>query len=530
MAGSLPDLEPSDPDAQATINDFSDYTEFLPSDLLRSLTLIGSLDQSYHNDAQTIHNLTKTYGSLRTLPPESRPEPQALRKDISATLQHAMRSREATLAEATRVHDTIVRMHDRLAIIKSKLVAMPKPPSRESSPVQSRSPVFKRGAGWNLTELLDVSTPQPGPKPRTRPRKLVNQVIYPGQVLPPLDQFSPDASESSDYDSSDSDTVAVASKKNPLKSLKIDKIKLPKIPAIRMSGVLGTNAHSSVAGISTSNAIALLERPPENAAPGSRHRPWLKLTEYEMAMLRKKMKKNAVWHPSSTMVRRELSVRGRGMENYKNAKRRAEETGEPLLDEDPLTIGSTALAPGELTLAAADLPLVNRGMKLNAAKKSKRDSLMREQAARDAAEIEQVSRRIANASLIMQGLFNNYTNGDLHDTIKVHQLPKAASAPPRKRTHDALATRGPPPPQTPQPAPKKLKLILPSAPTIKSSAPSTSAASSTSAARTVPRNTRAAPATAPSAPLTLKLTTPVTTAPPPTARHALRPRSTSHSS
>ena len=39
--------KPEDPDAQTTINDFQDYTEYLPSDLTRSLRLIGVLDESY---------------------------------------------------------------------------------------------------------------------------------------------------------------------------------------------------------------------------------------------------------------------------------------------------------------------------------------------------------------------------------------------------------------------------------------------------------------------------------------------------
>jgi hypothetical protein len=36
-----------DPDAQATVTDFLDYTEYLPSDLMRSLTLIRGLDETY---------------------------------------------------------------------------------------------------------------------------------------------------------------------------------------------------------------------------------------------------------------------------------------------------------------------------------------------------------------------------------------------------------------------------------------------------------------------------------------------------
>ena len=43
----LPELAfstPIDTDVQATLTDFVDYTELFPSDLIRSLTLIGKLD------------------------------------------------------------------------------------------------------------------------------------------------------------------------------------------------------------------------------------------------------------------------------------------------------------------------------------------------------------------------------------------------------------------------------------------------------------------------------------------------------
>lgn len=47
MDNSLSSLEArgADPDAQATVTDFLDFTEYLPSDMIRSLTLIGKLDE-----------------------------------------------------------------------------------------------------------------------------------------------------------------------------------------------------------------------------------------------------------------------------------------------------------------------------------------------------------------------------------------------------------------------------------------------------------------------------------------------------
>lgn len=58
-----PDL-PSDPDCQAVVTDFLDFTEYLPSDMMRSLTLIGNLDKMYMKASADVHELTKQYGKL----------------------------------------------------------------------------------------------------------------------------------------------------------------------------------------------------------------------------------------------------------------------------------------------------------------------------------------------------------------------------------------------------------------------------------------------------------------------------------
>jgi hypothetical protein len=132
----------------------------------------------------------------------------------------------------------------------------------------------------------------------------------------------------------------------------------------------------------------MLTPPPVDAKPGSKYKPWFKLTEYEMAFLRKTMKKNAVWTPSDTMIRRYLRDNKRGPEFYEKAKAEAEANGEEFLDEDPIDPDKSVLAPGEV---APDLPsgqaqaLENRGMRLNVAKKEKAQK-RKEQAEREAAE------------------------------------------------------------------------------------------------------------------------------------------------
>lgn len=183
--------------------------------------------------------------------------------------------------------------------------------------------------------------------------------------------------------------------------------------------MVGTNVHSAVAGISTSNALSLLSPPPADAKPGSEHAPWMRLTEYEMAKLRKRMKKNAIWSPSETMIRRELADAGRGPENYRSAKANSDITGEPFIDDDNLAsrpLGQP-LQPGEISadsLAFEETSLSNRGMKLNEAKKIKREAMLKEQAAEAEQlaklEVEQAAKRLGDIGSTIKNLFFGATN------------------------------------------------------------------------------------------------------------------------
>ena len=151
-----------------------------------------------------------------------------------------------------------------------------------------------------------------------------------------------------------------------------------------------------------------MKPPPENAVIGSADAPWLQLTLYELAKLRKRMKKNANWTPSETMVARELKGLGRGPEEFKTAKKKAEEEGKPFDPPvpapvvDPVT-GKSSMPAGAMSIdsvTANEIPTSNRGMKLNEAKKLKRD--MAKQAAQEAEEsakrFEEIARRIMSQS------------------------------------------------------------------------------------------------------------------------------------
>ena len=153
----------------------------------------------------------------------------------------------------------------------------------------------------------------------------------------------------------------------------IEKPKIePKDRIIRTPKSRGTNVHSGLAGISVTNAILQLESPPPNAAIGSRHHPWLRLTGYELLSLRKRMKKNAIWKPSETMVAAELMDLGRGLSNYLEAKKKAEAEGTDLVDDDDIESTKPELFINPCTPGGRP---INRGMVLNAAKKRKREGL-----------------------------------------------------------------------------------------------------------------------------------------------------------
>jgi hypothetical protein len=89
---------------------------------------------------------------------------------------------------------------------------------------------------------------------------------------------------------------------------------------------------------------------------GDKHLPWLQLNASELEHLRKRMKRNASWSPSDTMIARELKMLGRGIEAYRAAKAKAEAAGE-LFDQPqpPQLRGETVHAKGAISVDALRL-------------------------------------------------------------------------------------------------------------------------------------------------------------------------------
>ncbi|KAE8145640.1 hypothetical protein BDV25DRAFT_164226 [Aspergillus avenaceus] len=418
---------PFDPDAQATVTDYIDYTEYLPADLIRSLTLIRGLDERYLEAAQGVHDLAKTFGQLPDLPPDGRPDARALRKDISSQLDRAINARESAYAEACRLYDVVDRHFSRLDCIKQKLEALPKPPPVEAAPSQPVA-TTKRG---RPTRKADDAAPttritlrldsHDHTKSSSTLKSRTRRSVLSAEHLAGLHPDSPIAStEHSDVEFESK----VVPPESPAETATTPGRKEKQSRRARTS--VGTHTHSGVANISTSNALAMLKPPPEDAKPGSEDMPWLRLTEWEMTKLRKKMKKNAVWQPSEVMIHRELALRGRGWEAYRAAKAQAETDGIEFVDCDDIM---NNYIPGKLmkrseatkdTEGTFETKLSNRGMKLNEAKKLKRENQAREQAAAAAAEAEFVKRH----GHIVSPVKVPPTNGDLTPASKASRTTK----------------------------------------------------------------------------------------------------------
>lgn len=418
---SLSRQAPADPDIQATLSDFLAYTEHFPAHLTRALSLIEDQRFRAEDKIRGVHADTTAYSILPSIK-KNRPNPVQLRRDISYALEEAENACRMAVEEAARLDETCQREAARLDTVTQKLKEQPVPPSRDPTPEHQAltSPNLKRER--RMSTRGDDGKPDKGGRKlqdRAATKLRGRKIMVPGEVLPPPDPNAP-AESISDWTSPHAsppleDAPALAPEKKgttprprsrtpkpPKLSVEGERErerdrKTPKPRGPRAPGQPGTNAHSTVAGISTSNALLALTQPPEDAPKGSKWLPWMKLTEWEMAKLRKRMKKNAIWVPSQTMVRRELKNLGRGVAGKEAARSVAADGGDKFVDENNEPDPTKVLISGEETAQInallgteqlyideggedADQELINRGMRLNEAKKLKRQRLLEEQA------------------------------------------------------------------------------------------------------------------------------------------------------
>ncbi|KAK3494668.1 uncharacterized protein B0T23DRAFT_114607 [Neurospora hispaniola] len=396
---------PADPDAQATVTDFLDFTEYLPADIMRSLTLIGKLDETHVNASTKVHELATKWSQLPNIPPPERTSAVNVRADISEQLQQGMNARVSAHAEAVRMDGEVKRHYSRIKTILAKLETMLEnypPPEEIKSPVATfKSP--QAAAGSKAPLRLD------GHKPR---RHAIPRITVPGEVLAPYElNYEPFTSDS-ESSSEDEDVASLStSRVTPAPQPRIKVVKAParppkagKAPKPRTS-VPPPHVPGGEQPLSTSAALAQLGPPPVNPVIGGPDAPWGQLTPFELAKLRKKMKKNAAWTPSVTMIARELQALGRGYEAFKAAQQKAEQEGRVFEGKMPVpvknpTTGEMQMPVGavsEEALAADEANTYNRGMKLNEAKKLKRVQL----AHQAAIEAEESAKLLDNVARIL---------------------------------------------------------------------------------------------------------------------------------
>ena len=435
---------PSDPDAQAAITDFLDFTEYLPSDVARSFTLVKELEHKYTQTTASVRQLIAPYQELQLKAPVEAIDASKTKMSISEKLNVAIRTRALAEAEARRTAENVARHQQKLFQIQGKLDSLYEsfPTAQEEAAVASHTVSAQATKIPKITIRLGDHSVHKGSRVKRGPR-----ITVPGEVLAP-NEFDWDTleSETEVSTSPDAETGLPAQSRPSANGPKKIRLKVPRPQCgprpPRPAGVMGTNVHSQVAGISTSNALAKLQPPPEDAPLGSEHRPWGRLTQFELAKLRKRMKKNAVWQPSTTMINRELTTVGRSLPHYKAAKAEAEAAGKPFIyswcpPESVPTQNKTPPAEEEGQQQSLDAlegqPLTNRGMKLNEQKKSKKESM----AATAAAEAEEAARKLADAAAQMRGLFPTLDSSKTSDK----SAPDTAAAPASKPSTTAASQR-----------------------------------------------------------------------------------------
>ncbi|POR32830.1 Inhibitor of growth protein 1 [Tolypocladium paradoxum] len=426
-------LEPrADPDAQTTVTDFLDFTEYLPSDIVRSLTLVGKLDQRYADASLKVDDLTTAWGRLPGLAAGERPDPVKLRADISEQLDQAVSCRVFAHAEAVRMSENVNRHYNKAKVLLAKLQAMMDnyPTEEPKSPVALKSPQVSRA------KLTVRSTGEDGKK---LPRHRIPRITVPGEVLAPYDIEYDTCSDDSDISSDSESDVPAGGRRTPAPA---PRIKLVSNKSQKSASRPARPQYSTAAmtAAAAANAAALLNPPPENAVIGSVDAPWLQLTQYELAKLRKRMKKNATWTPSDTMVARELKALGRGPDEYRDAKKKAEDEGQVFNPAVPTLVvdddsGTPLLPAGALSadaLAADEQPTSNRGMKLNEAKKLKREAL----AKLAAEEAEESARKMAQAAKLFLGNGASNASENSRESGTPYAKPRTNSRSNSKRKRD----------------------------------------------------------------------------------------------
>ena len=172
----------------------SQYTEHLPSQLTRALTLIRSQRLRAEAKVAAIHADTTTYSRLPTLDPTTTTSAVDLRKNVSYALEEAERACRIAVEEARRLDETCAREAKRLDVVVGKLRAQPLPPSRDATPAALPVPVLE-----GIEEMLEPLEEEPRlPEPSSNidaPPPAVAVLPSSPPPLPPQPKANPATAE-----------------------------------------------------------------------------------------------------------------------------------------------------------------------------------------------------------------------------------------------------------------------------------------------------------------------------------------------
>ncbi|KAK6344561.1 hypothetical protein TWF696_008192 [Orbilia brochopaga] len=376
----------ANPDARSVVSEYIDYTEYLHCDITRSLSLINKLDSDYGLCAAAVHEVASDYCALvdggalsetSSVDPAMLERVRDLRQGIANPLNLGLADREESAAEAIRLYETVDRHFNRLSdIIRrlQKINVVPRQPSvqeknqdkgaaKHSDPQmritlrldgQRRTSVPSAPARYANARVSSFPIKTQTSRSRATPRFTDEKPTQRSQMasnrkandqktsfsyLQNIQPAEPESSDDSDWDT------------------------LPNPPAF----ISETDRKSTLTHCFTEDGRRL---------------PWFELQPTELAILRKRMKKNSSWQPSDAMMLKQLEMLGRGLRGFRKWARR---TGQSKIDVDRILEGGDGLIGG-LAIGALKRSQDNKGMRLNVMKRAKREREKAEAAAAAAAQ------------------------------------------------------------------------------------------------------------------------------------------------
>ncbi|KAK6353710.1 hypothetical protein TWF730_008140 [Orbilia blumenaviensis] len=353
-------------------------TEYLHCDIARSLSLIHKLDRDYGVCAAAVHEVATEYCALAdgdtpsTLDKESvlTGRLRDLRKGIANPLNSSLVDREESVAEAVRLYETVDRHFNRLSDIIRRLQKINVVPRQALVPEPSRD----RGASYQGDAQMRITLRLDGQRRASIP----SSVRHANPRMP-----------------NGSARNSTISRKKSAPRLTDEKTGARKVNSTKATSAQGNSSQNVVPESSSESDWDDPPNPRTVVSEADRKSslthcfgedgsklPWFELQPSELAVLRKRMKKNSSWQPSDAMMLKQLEMLGRGVRGFRKWARR---TGQNRADVEKRLEGGEGSSSG-IAIGALKRSQDNKGMRLNVMKRAKREREKAEAAAAAAAQ------------------------------------------------------------------------------------------------------------------------------------------------